>query len=198
MAETPARLATRGVNRYLLMRHGQSQANVAGLIISDPATGTQRYGLTEKGRNQVRATLGQYSGPGPSAVYSSDFLRARETADLAAEGFGIATVTLRSELRERRFGALEGNDSSHYQEVWRQDQDDTANPDPGIESVYAVSARVSALIHELEQRHHGETLLLVSHGDTLQILQTLFADTPANRHRDLPHLQLAEIRALEP
>ena len=40
-------------NRYFAMRHGQSEANAAGIIVSDPANGCPRYGLTPLGRQQV-------------------------------------------------------------------------------------------------------------------------------------------------
>jgi broad specificity phosphatase PhoE len=40
-------------NNYLLMRHGESEANVSGVIVSDPATGCDRFGLTEQGLQQI-------------------------------------------------------------------------------------------------------------------------------------------------
>ena len=40
----------------------------------------------------------------------------------------------------------------------------------------------------------GRRILLVSHGDPLQILLTFFNDLPAGQHRDIPHLDVAEIR----
>ena len=47
-------------NKYLIMRHGESEANVAGLIVSDPAIGCERYGLTELGRQQVLRSVTDY------------------------------------------------------------------------------------------------------------------------------------------
>jgi hypothetical protein len=38
---------------------------------------------------------------------------------------------------------------------------------------------------------------LVSHGDTLQILQAAFAGVAPNLHRSLPHLKNCEVRPLE-
>ena len=43
-----------------------------------------------------------------------------------------------------------------------------------VESVSAVLARATAFIIALEQRYSGRDILLVSHGDTLQILQAGF------------------------
>jgi hypothetical protein len=55
---------------------------------------------------------------------------------------------------------------------------------------------VTELIVGLEQRFVDTILLLVSHGDALQILQTAFAGRDASEHRQLQHLQTAEIRPL--
>ena len=39
-------------NRYLLMRHGHSQANAQGTIISSPERGLLAYGLSPQGEQQ--------------------------------------------------------------------------------------------------------------------------------------------------
>ncbi len=41
-------------NRYFALRHGESTANIAGIISSLPSTGTTTHGLTDKGRLQAR------------------------------------------------------------------------------------------------------------------------------------------------
>ena len=44
----------RSGNRFFVVRHGESEANVARLIISDPAAGTKAFGLTEPGKKQAQ------------------------------------------------------------------------------------------------------------------------------------------------
>ena len=56
--------------------------------------------------------------------------------------------------------------------------------------------RTTALIADLERRYSGRHILLVSHGDTLQILQAGFLRLSPASHRRLPALQTAEIRQL--
>ena len=57
-------------------------------------------------------------------------------------------------------------------------------------------ARVTAVVADYEKRYSAATILLVSHGDALQILQTAFARRDASSHRQLEHLNTAEIRQL--
>jgi len=65
--------------------------------------------------------------------------------------------------------------------VWK---DDAASPRsiPGGngESVLDVAARVGALLQRVVAAEHPRVLLLVAHGDTLQILQALLAQGEAD------------------
>ena len=70
------------------------------------------------------------------------------------------------------------------------------DPSTLVESVTQVLDRGLACIRETETAHSGRTILLVSHGDILQILMTAFQGWPPHRHRELPHLDTAEIRKL--
>mmetsp|Transcript_101209 Transcript_101209/g.326136 ORF Transcript_101209/g.326136 Transcript_101209/m.326136 type:complete len:81 (-) Transcript_101209:64-306(-) len=51
---------------------------------------------------------------------------------------------------------------------------------------------------EAAQDGPSAIVVLVSHGDALQLLQTAFQGSPAGVHRSLPHLNPAELRELVP
>lgn len=193
-------------NTYFVMRHGQSEANVAGIIASNPAVGCNRYGLTDIGKQQatesVQNTTDLNSDPGPSLnhevrIISSDFLRTKETANIAHSQLNSKHAIQYSEkLRERFFGDLNTQSDRHYQDVWVLDKDNADHQEYSVESANQVVARSSALIHQFEKQFTGETFLLVAHGDVLQLLQTWFQNVSASEHRELPHLATAEIRCL--
>ena len=67
-------------NRYLLMRHGHSQANAQGTIISSPERGLLAYGLSPQGEQQLADTVARWHWPVPTQVVHSDFLRTTHTA----------------------------------------------------------------------------------------------------------------------
>lgn len=56
-------------------------------------------------------------------------------------------------------------------------------PGEGGESVEDVAARTAGLVQQLEQRHSGKHLVLVSHGDALSILAAALLGTPLGEHR---------------
>ncbi len=185
-------------NQWYALRHGQSSANVAGLIISDPAIGTKDYGLTKAGRRQVTESLSQQTMlDSRTLIYSSDFLRTVHTATIASSEIGTSTEIVHTALlRERNFGDWEASASDNYQKVWQHDYLDASHTHEQVESVHSVAARATSLIETLEANYSGEVFLLVSHGDTLQILECVFRDLPLTHHRDLTPLETAEIRRL--
>jgi probable phosphoglycerate mutase len=188
-------MSTRLPNAYFLMRHGQSKANEQGIIVSHPATDADGdYGLSELGRRQAKGAASRSGLGSGTLIYSSDFARARQTAEIVRAELGVPAVTLAPALRERCFGGWERTSAGNYSTVWAADEADPAHEEHGVEPVIAVLARALALVATLDERHAGRDILLVSHGDTLQILQAGLTGSDPARHRGLPHLGTAEIR----
>jgi broad specificity phosphatase PhoE len=193
---------TRLANRYRVMRHGQSKANEAGVIVATIESDRRGdWGLSERGRSQAQAAAAGSGLPADTVIWSSDFSRARQTAEIVRAHLGAPEVVLAGALRERSFGDLEGSAVANYARVWTADQA-AANQGAGepradgVEPAAAVLDRTTALVADLERRYAGRDILLVSHGDTLQILQAGFLRLDPSRHRSVPHLETAEIRLL--
>ncbi len=179
-------------HRYLLMRHGHSQANAADLIISHPDLGRDDYGLSPTGQAQLDALLANWAWPVPDRILHSDFLRTTQTATRIARHFGVE-ATPEHDLRERHFGDLDGGSAERYVDIWTRDAENPDHQAWGVESVTAVAGRLCSVIERLEHSRTSETILLVSHGDPLQILLTALKGGPLNRHRDRPALAPASI-----
>jgi len=187
-------------NRYFVLRHGRSDANEKDLIVSDPEIGTKRYGLAAAGKEQAKKSVARAKQANilddATIIITSDFLRARETAAIARQILGAGEVAIATELRERYFGEWEMTSGENYHKVWADDQNDASHTNHGVESAGAVQDRVTSLIAALESRFANQKILLVSHGDALQILQTGFEKVSPALHRSQPHLETAEIREL--
>jgi len=180
------------------MRHGQSKANVAGLIISHPENGTHSdYALSPTGSQQALSSAQQTHLDDTTIIFSSDFSRALETAEIVRQQLSCAQVQITHSLRERNFGEYEMSDHGNYQLVWNDDIVDATHKNNGVESIEEVTERVTSFINRLEATYMDKNILLVSHGDTLQILQTAFQKVDGSAHRSLPHLETAEIRELQ-
>jgi broad specificity phosphatase PhoE len=98
------------MERVLLIRHGESQASVGGLTSGDPL---HEVALTELGRTQARALGERLASTRIDLCAVSEFLRARETADLALAGRDVPRVVM-PELNDIRFGEFEGGQLAAY------------------------------------------------------------------------------------
>ena len=204
------------LHHFFALRHGQSEANVQGVISSEPSVAVVQHGLSATGREQAEEAASELvdravlKGCG-LAIVTSDFKRALETAmavHKAAELAGVPTWPAQgplteARLRERFFGEFNGESDTNYQRVWDEDAVSAEHEAFGVESVASVVARTGELLGDLEANaalREGEQkwmVCLVAHGDILQILQCAhFAREDPRRHRELEHLQTATPREL--
>ena len=242
-------------HRYYALRHGQSKANIAKIISSNPSISTKEHGLTELGKDQVYKSAIQFcmeyhkrtknNHDSAVAIYASDYTRARETARIFAHVLEEHKIPLlfhnhqqqkqdsllmhhkeRNEnrydvkdhdgvkydtrLRERYFGQFNGQSDSHYHDVWNFDCIDPNHTKYDVESVNSVINRTTDLILDIENTLQSYCdydnvdndlkqcyqVILVAHGDVLQILQTAFLKVDGSTHRSLDHLETAAVREL--
>lgn len=183
-------------NTYYAQRHGQSEGNTEQKLVSIPAEGIARWGLTMEGFEQVaREARNIKLDNKPLVFIVSPFLRAVQTAQVSQSILG-GYIVIDERLSERFFGDYDMGPDSNLGTIWRRDRKDANNTDHGVESPAAVQQRFIDLIHDIEQEYQGYNVILVSHGDTLQIGQTPFAGAEPSKHRDLEHLHNAVIRRL--
>jgi probable phosphoglycerate mutase len=170
--------------RFIVVRHGETQWNVAGRI-----QGQGNSPLTEHGLAQAEAIAERLARERFDVLLASDLGRAMQTAARIAARCGLAIVP-DSRLRERSFGAGEG---LSYAEIDRQYPDvfsrgaATTNPDlnvPGGESRRQFHERVRAAFEALVREHEGKRVCVVSHGGVLAALYRIVHDIPvAHAHR---------------
>ena len=165
------------------MRHGESAGNVArneaeagGLDrISIDAQRDADVPLSELGERQASA-LGRWLGAQPAsarptAVLSSPYLRARDTAEIALRAAGLASLPLLIDerLRERELGVL---DRLTRRGVERQFPAEAAlrqalgkfyHRPPGGESWCDVILRLRGVVDTITRELRGQRVLVVCH-----------------------------------
>ena len=183
-------------NTYFIMRHGESESNSEGIIVSDPQIGCDKYGLTKKGQYQAAISVDRHKDINFTKIFTSDFLRTYETASIVANLSGLTPPKIATELHERYFGRYDGLSADNYNLVWERDASLNHEFFESVESTNHVAKRAVSLLGKLEKKFKDEVILLVSHGDVLQILRTVFINIEPNQHRSLPHHETAEIMQL--
>ncbi len=189
-------------NRYFVMRHGESEANVLGVLVGDPRRGLEGFGLTDLGRRQAVGAAAVYKkSHSPlldgTEIVASDFRRTRETAELLAEGLGNSVpVGLNIGLREMSFGELEGKDYRTVAALLDRVGSEELISQYGCEPPEVAQNRVVRVIRDLEEKHHERTLILVSHADPIQLLMAAFAGLDVSQYERIIALEYAEIAEL--
>lgn len=152
--------------RLLLARHGQSRANVAGIL-----QGQVGGELTPLGRAQAAALAERVAREGPARIVSSDLRRAADTALATAERVA-RPLELEEALREWHVGEFDGADPSTLVEAARRSglPFDEFRP-AGGESRRELEARAGAVARGLVPGlEDAGVALVVSHGDLLRAL----------------------------
>jgi len=157
------------VTTLLLVRHGETDWNRDGRW-----QGHSDTPLNEAGREQARRLAAEVREV--DVVYSSDLVRARETAEIIASELGLDVQT-DARLRERGFGAWEGRTSAEIEtEFSDQHARWLAGEAPGAadaEPFGDFGARVQAFVADVLDRHPDETVLVVAHGGSGRVVAAL-------------------------
>lgn len=154
--------------RIYLVRHGESEANVAGIINDDPY---RPVALTPRGCHQAESAAAVLREVAFTHAYSSQFLRARQTADIILATLGPALpLRLDPRLNERRSG-LDGQPVEAFNGLVRPDPV-RIRPAAG-ESFLEEMARVGWFFDDAVQRHPEAVVLAVSHENPILAVAAL-------------------------
>ena len=155
--------------RVLLVRHGESRGNAERRFGGHSPTP-----LSELGHRQAEATARALSNERVTAIYSSDLLRAVQTAEPLARATGLE-VARTAALRERSVGLMEGLTfeeaaAAHPEEYAALLRRDFEHVLTGGESYRQLLDRAAAELDRAVERHRGGTVALFSHTGTICIL----------------------------
>ena len=164
------------MNRWLIVRHGETRWNAENRV-----QGHTDVGLSARGVQQAEALRDRLTTWDIHAAYSSDLLRAMDTARTILQGRD-ATISPSPEIREFAFGRWEGLTGAQIKETdpvmfddWRL-RSETFAP-PGGESVLDLADRVRRFLARVKGAHgDGEAVLVAGHGGCLTILITCLLD----------------------
>lgn len=157
----------------LLARHGETDWNAERRW-----QGHTDVPLNGRGREQAHALAEELADEPLASIYSSDLLRAHETARIVAERKTM-DVIVDPGLRETNLGAWEGLTSDEievrFPDDWRIWSEGGVPVGRGGETPSQARERVVEAAHRIALAHVGEQVLVVAHGGVLRHL-ALHAD----------------------
>ncbi|XP_073286023.1 fructose-2,6-bisphosphatase-like isoform X1 [Primulina huaijiensis] len=185
-------------NKIWVPRHGRSIPNAKGIIISSLENGIlEEYRLCPDGIQQARLAGESFLkeikkrniGLEHIRICYSPFSRTSHTAKVVASVLNVPfdgpQCEAMEDLRERFFGcSFELMSHDKYPEIWAMDEEDPFTRPEGGESVADVVTRLTRALIKMESAFEDCMVLVVSHGDPLQILQTIINAAVPTRRTD--------------
>jgi probable phosphoglycerate mutase len=172
------------ITRFCLVRHGETDWNAARRLQGHTDTALNARGIAQA--KQMAQALKRISLQF-DVLYTSDLQRAATTAE-AIERLFATTAIRNAALRERHLGALQGltTDEAPQREpeLWkshlsRNIEDNLRNG----ESIRQFSDRIKIVLEQICKQHTGKTILLVSHGGTLDMMYRIASNQPLDAEK---------------
>ena len=183
--------------KLYLVRHGESEHNLNDIVSGghvDPL-------LTNTGIQQALATKERLSQVQFDDVYSSDLVRAAETARLIY-GKAIPKEHQLVALRERSFGALDGKPNKHLRKIRNAHKELSPEEEwkhkhaADMESDHEVAERFIGALIQIAKDNLGKTVLVGAHGGTVRttligLKHGTRADLPPGSIRNASYVELS-------
>jgi len=165
--------------KIIFVRHGQTTWNDLGIY-----QGHTDIPLNQTGLEQAVKAGRRLKNENVKAVYASDLLRAKQTAEIIAKEHNLSVVTM-PEFREINFGIWEGKSYKDINElypemlkIWLTEPEKLRIPEG--ETFPEMLTRAWRGLTKLLAIHKDETVVIVSHGGTISALLCHILDMSLN------------------
>ncbi|MCA1319364.1 histidine phosphatase family protein [Bacillus tianshenii] len=150
------------MTKFGFIRHGSTAWNK-----ERRAQGSSDIPLDQDGIDDAKKLAARLSSENWDYIFSSNLLRAKQTAEIVAEKLNVPALILDTRLREVSGGLIEGTTEAERMEKWGADW---RSMDLGIEKVDSVLERGLACLNDIHLKHPKSNVLIVSHGSFIRHL----------------------------
>ncbi len=166
---------------FILVRHGESLGNAISVIL-----GHTDLDLSEHGHKQAQATADYLSGEKIDEIYSSDLLRAYNTALPHAKMRNLEVKTSKM-LREMLVGEWENLSVSYVREKYGDMYDKQWHGGfgtftfPGGENVIEAGKRFAAEMAKIAEENPEKTVLVAAHAAVIRSFWAIISELPPEK-----------------
>lgn len=173
--------------KLYVVRHGQTDQNVLGLVQGDTESD-----LTEKGREEAKALQDLVKSLNVDVVVSSPLRRAVDTAKLITNN--EKEIIIDDRLIERDFGLSEGKpvDEELTVKYWNFKLNTDINQ---VEKVQDLMFRITEFIEDMRNKYDDKKVLVVAHSAILRAIHYAINGIPEDG--DLLKIEIPNLRIIE-
>jgi isoleucyl-tRNA synthetase len=156
-------------NEYYLLRHGESywQTKYRKILLGWP----EKYEcpLTKKGRRDISAVAEKLRGK-IDLIYSSDLLRTKQTAEIVNK-YVQKEIVFDEILRDIGYGVLTSRKKEELRKLFPNLLDRFSKKIDNIETWSECKMRMFNFLKDIDSKHEGKRILIISHGDPLWLME---------------------------
>jgi probable phosphoglycerate mutase len=164
----------------VIARHGEAVCNTTGIVGGDKGC----TGLSQRGRRQAAQLAVRLKADHTQRAFDvllcSPRLRVRQSAAAVADELDL-TIVVEKDLRGPDHGTADGRPWAQVKAEFGsalQHQPHKLLAD-GADSWNTYLARATSTLEQILKRHHGQRILIVAHGETIEAAHTLLLGLPA-------------------
>ena len=159
------KLSPQKPNSYIFLRHGEAESNHVEIISSWPEL--KKYPLTLQGVKEIERLIPWLKKQKIDLIFSSDLLRASQTAQIASGALG-KKIVFDKRLREHDFGVFNGRSVKEWYAFYDHKKENLyfSKPIDG-ENLKEVQKRMMDFMKFLDKKYQGKKILIVSHGNPI-------------------------------
>ncbi|HYC34221.1 MAG TPA: class I tRNA ligase family protein, partial [Candidatus Paceibacterota bacterium] len=137
--ETLKQYTQKSKNRYFVMRHGEAEHNIKGVMSSD-VEGPNH--LTEKGRSDAKAAALKLKDLNIDLIFCSPLARTKETMEEVRQVLGNVKVIEDPRIREEDFGCISGKPWTEFETYYPSFNDRLHHKYKDTETLYEIRRRI--------------------------------------------------------
>jgi len=182
--ETLKRYTKTNKNTFFFARHGEAESNAKGICSSDV---NAPYKLTEKGRKQAVEMGKKLKHKNIDTIYTSPYLRTKETAEIIAEvlGFPKEKIVVDDRVHEFNFGDFNEKPFSDYLDYESKYLLTYDTPMPNGESYLDSKKRFGDFTYDIDTKHTDSNILVVTHGIGAEVFQAVHEGADMERSKEI-------------
>ncbi len=153
-------------NKYFLMRHGEAEHNIKGVLSSD---NEEVHHLTEKGRQDAMRSAQMIKEENIDLIFYSPLTRTQETMEEVKKVLGDIKAIEDPRLAEEYFGVLSGKPWTEFAKVYGTYAERFKTAYEDLETLVDVKKRIGDFFYEIDKTFSGKNILIISHDGPMKL-----------------------------
>ena len=185
------------MTRLIIVRHGQSEANLQGIFAGQLDVELSKLGHTQAERT-AEHIMENYK---VDKVYASDLKRAYSTAKHLADKLGTEIIATQG-MREINAGKWDGQKFDDIPSLYSKDYDVWINDIGNArctdgETTVELSERIMAEIMRIAKENDGKTVMVATHATPIRVMQCLWQVNDLREMKNIPWVSNASVTVAE-